>query len=106
MNYPIRFVLFGAVLLLACYLLKGWLQQRRLIDARSRHDLLGNTLVLVAPARSNAQPLRLSKGTDLRQLLGVPQQKQFRRAGTGQGAMTRSWISCCTAANQPPFGLQ
>ena len=47
-----------------------WLQQRRLIDARSRHDLLGNTLVLVAPARSNAQPLRLSKGTDLRQLLG------------------------------------
>lgn len=30
MNYPIRFVLFGAVLLLACYLLKGWLQQRRL----------------------------------------------------------------------------
>lgn len=47
-----------------------WLQQRRLIDARSRHDLLGNTLVLVAPARSNAQPLRLSKGTDLRPLLG------------------------------------
>ena len=47
-----------------------WLQQRRLIDARSRHDLLGNTLVLVAPARSNTQPLRLSKGTDLRQLLG------------------------------------
>ena len=47
-----------------------WLQQRRLIDARSRHDLLGNTLVLVAPTRSNAQPLRLSKGTDLRQLLG------------------------------------
>ena len=47
-----------------------WLQQRRLIDARSRHDLLGNTLVLVSPARSTAQPLRLGKGTDLRPLLG------------------------------------
>ncbi len=47
-----------------------WLQQRGLIDARTRHDLLGNTLVLVAPAASAAGPFELRRGTDLRPLLG------------------------------------
>ncbi len=47
-----------------------WLQQRRLIDPASRRDLLGNTLVLVAPARSRAQPFRLDARSDLLPLLG------------------------------------
>jgi len=47
-----------------------WLQQRRLIDIASRRDLLGNTLVLVAPATSNAKPLALRKGGSLLPLLG------------------------------------
>ena len=47
-----------------------WLQQRSLIDTATRHDLLGNTLVLVAPQTSPAGPLRLRPGTDLRPLLG------------------------------------
>ncbi len=47
-----------------------WLQERDLIDRASRTDLLGNELVLVAPADSAAQPLALAAGTDLRPLLG------------------------------------
>ena len=47
-----------------------WLQQRGLVDAATRHDLLGNTLVLVAPRASPAGPLPLRSGTDLRPLLG------------------------------------
>lgn len=47
-----------------------WLQARQLIDAGSRRVLLGNTLVLVAPADSRAQPLALARGTDLLPLLG------------------------------------
>lgn len=47
-----------------------WLQARQLIDAGSRRVLLGNTLVLVAPADSRAQPLTLARGTDLQSLLG------------------------------------
>ncbi|MCD9007751.1 molybdate ABC transporter substrate-binding protein [Luteimonas sp. XNQY3] len=48
-----------------------WLQERKLIDAGSRRVLLGNTLVLVAPANSAAQPLELARGTDLLTLLGA-----------------------------------
>ena len=48
-----------------------WLQQRRLIDAQTRSVLLGNTLVLVAPGRSTAQPLVLGAETDLLALLGA-----------------------------------
>lgn len=47
-----------------------WLQERGLVDPASRVDLLGNALVLVAPAGSDAQPLALAPGTDLRPLLG------------------------------------
>jgi molybdate transport system substrate-binding protein len=47
-----------------------WLQQRGLIDVVTRHDLLGNTLVLIAPAASAAKPFELQRGTDLRPLLG------------------------------------
>ncbi len=47
-----------------------WLQQRALVDASTRRDLLGNTLVLVAPAASRAKPLALREGTDLLPLLG------------------------------------
>jgi len=47
-----------------------YLQQRGLIDARGRRNLLGNTLVLVAPAASRAEPLQLKSGVDLRPLLG------------------------------------
>lgn len=48
-----------------------WLQARKRIDAASRHTLLGNTLVLVAPAQSTAQPLALDGDTDLLPLLGA-----------------------------------
>src|SRR5690606_25398815 len=47
-----------------------WLQERALIDDATRVDLLGNTLVLVAPAGSTATPLALARGVDLRPLLG------------------------------------
>lgn len=47
-----------------------WLQERDLIDPASRIDLLGNTLVLIAPASNDAQPLALEQGTDLLPLLG------------------------------------
>ncbi|MCR6662956.1 MAG: molybdate ABC transporter substrate-binding protein [Luteimonas sp.] len=47
-----------------------WLQERDLIDPASRVDLLGNTLVLIALANSDAQPLALAHGTDLLPLLG------------------------------------
>lgn len=47
-----------------------WLQARDLVDRASREDLLGNELVLVAPADSKATPLNLEPGTDLRPLLG------------------------------------
>lgn len=46
------------------------LQQRGLIDATKRRELLGNSLVLVAPARSLAQPLAFGPDTDLLPLLG------------------------------------
>jgi molybdate transport system substrate-binding protein len=46
------------------------LQHKRLIDASTRRNLLGNTLVLVAPRDGKAQPLTLRHGTDLRPLLG------------------------------------
>lgn len=46
------------------------LQADGLVDAGSRSALLGNTLVLVAPAASPAQPLELRPGLDLRPLLG------------------------------------
>lgn len=47
-----------------------WLQQRGLVDADSRRELLGNTLVLVAPAASTAPEIRLDARTDLLPLLG------------------------------------
>ena len=46
------------------------LQSKGLIDPASRGELLGNTLVLIAPADSAAEPLALARGTDLRPLLG------------------------------------
>ncbi len=48
-----------------------WLQQRGLIDTATRSDLLGNTLVLVAPAGSRAQPFALGPDSDLLPLLGA-----------------------------------
>ena len=48
-----------------------YLQQRGLIDAGTRRNLLGNTLVLVAPATSTARAMALRKGGDLRPLLGT-----------------------------------
>lgn len=47
-----------------------WLQQRGRIDPATRVDLLGNTLVLIAPASSEAPPIALRSGVDLRPLLG------------------------------------
>lgn len=47
-----------------------YLQQRGLIDAGSRRDLLGNTLVLIAPKASTAKPVVLERGVDLHPLLG------------------------------------
>ena len=47
-----------------------YLQQRNLIDAPSRHDLLGNTLVLVAPAAGDTTPVALKPGVNLLPRLG------------------------------------
>ncbi|WP_242111601.1 molybdate ABC transporter substrate-binding protein [Luteimonas aquatica] len=46
------------------------LQKQNLIDVATRHDLLGNTLVLIAPAASAARAPALEHGADLRPLLG------------------------------------
>ncbi len=74
-----------------------YLQQRNLIDASSRRDLLGNTLVLIAPKASAAKPVVLKSGVDLRSLLGdgrialaltasVPAGKYAKAALTSLGA--------------------
>lgn len=47
-----------------------WLQQRKRIDPASRRALLGNTLVMVAPAAGDARPLDLDDGIALRSRLG------------------------------------
>ena len=47
-----------------------YLQQRKLIDAATRRNLLGNTLVLVAPASGNVAPVELKPGVDLISRLG------------------------------------
>jgi molybdate transport system substrate-binding protein len=44
--------------------------ERKLIKPETRRNVLGNALVLVAPADSKAPPLDLNTGTDLRALLG------------------------------------
>lgn len=41
-----------------------WLAERNLVDAASRRDLLGNELVLVAPAGGDTTPLDLGAGTE------------------------------------------
>jgi molybdate transport system substrate-binding protein len=46
------------------------LESKGLVDAGTRADLLGNTLVLIAPAEGEAMPLVLQRGLDLRPLLG------------------------------------
>ena len=47
-----------------------YLQQRQLIDPTTRRNLLGNTLVLVAPARGDTKAVSLRPGVDLLPLLG------------------------------------
>lgn len=75
-----------------------YLQQRKLIDAATRHDLLGNTLALIAPKTSPAKSVQLKPGVDLLPLLGndgrialaltasVPAGKYARAAFTSLGA--------------------
>lgn len=48
-----------------------YLQQRGLVDAGTRRNLLGNRLVLVAPAMSQVKRVALHRGADLRPLLGA-----------------------------------
>ncbi len=48
-----------------------YLQQRQLIEPKDRHNLLGNTLVLIAPKASTAKPVTLKPGVDLLPLLGA-----------------------------------
>ena len=47
-----------------------YLQQRRLIDTGTRHKLLGNSLVLVAPASGDTAKIHLRPGVDLLPRLG------------------------------------
>lgn len=73
------------------------LQGKGLVDPATRRDLLGNTLVLVAPARSAARALVLDERSDLLPLLGgdgrialaltasVPAGKYARAAFTSLG---------------------
>ncbi|WP_031372610.1 molybdate ABC transporter substrate-binding protein [Lysobacter antibioticus] len=76
-----------------------YLQQRKLIDAGSRRNLLGNRLVLIAAKASSAQRVALKPGVDLRPLLGdgrialaltgsVPAGKYARAAFTSLGVWT------------------
>ena len=48
-----------------------YLQQRKLTDTTTRRNLLGNALVLVAPATGNVAPLTLRPGVDLLARLGA-----------------------------------
>lgn len=77
-----------------------YLQQRNRIDVGSRRNLLGNTLVLIAPKTSQAQPLTLKPGVDLRPLIGdgrlalamtasVPAGKYARAAFESLGVWTQ-----------------
>ncbi|MGH8028180.1 MAG: molybdate ABC transporter substrate-binding protein [Pseudoxanthomonas sp.] len=47
-----------------------YLQERKLIDLATRRNLLGNTLVLVAPTGGNVTPAKLQPGIDLLPRLG------------------------------------
>ena len=47
-----------------------YLEKRKLLDTKSRRNLLGNTLVLVAPTQGDTTPLALRKGVDLLPRLG------------------------------------
>jgi molybdate transport system substrate-binding protein len=47
-----------------------YVAERKLIKAETRRNLLGNALVLVAPADSKAQPMDINAQTDLLGLLG------------------------------------
>ncbi len=47
-----------------------YLQKKALIDVASRRNLLGNTLVLVAPATGDTAPIALQPGVDLLPRLG------------------------------------
>jgi molybdate transport system substrate-binding protein len=52
---------------------KGWMDflgKRNAIDKGSRFDLLGNRIVLIAPAQSRLQTVAVEKGLDLAVLLG------------------------------------
>lgn len=74
-----------------------YLQQRQFVDAKERRNLLGNTLVLIAPRASAARPVVLKPGVDLLPLLGsdgrlalaltqsVPAGKYARTAFTSLG---------------------
>ncbi len=46
-----------------------WLADQDLIATNSRHDLLANALVLIAPADSNLEPITISSQTDLTSLI-------------------------------------
>lgn len=48
-----------------------YLQQRKFIDSSTRRNLLGNTLVLVAPAIGNTKAVKLQPGVDLLPRLGA-----------------------------------
>lgn len=47
-----------------------WLDERGLIEPGTRRELLGNTLVLIAPAAGDAAPIALEPGADLLPRLG------------------------------------
>ncbi|WP_380181107.1 molybdate ABC transporter substrate-binding protein [Kalamiella sp. sgz302252] len=46
-----------------------YVAQKKLIEEQSRYTLLGNDLVLIAPAEAKAQPVTLAKSTDWKSLL-------------------------------------
>ena len=48
-----------------------YLQERKQVDTATRRNLLGNTLVLIAPANGNIKPVSLKPGVDLLPRLGA-----------------------------------
>ena len=47
-----------------------YLQERKQVDTATRRNLLGNTLVLIAPSKGNIEPVALKPGVDLLPRLG------------------------------------
>jgi len=77
-----------------------WLQARQLVDATSRHPLLGNTLVLVAPANADTSPVELVPGMDLAARLHGGRLALASTAGVPAGRYAKSALQSLSLWDQ------